>query len=533
MGQGKFAVVKKARHKETGELFAIKIIEKNSFMQDHPKMKSEVEIMKCIDHPNCLRFIEVYESLNKVYIVMEMLQGGELLDRVVAQDHFSEMESARVISQILSAVDYIHAKGIVHRDIKPENVLYVSTADNSAVKLADFGLAGRVDLHGVGGKKNPFKTMCGTPLYCAPEVLRVQNYGAACDIWSIGVILYLLLSGCPPFYQGLPVPVLFERIKTGAYSFPDSHWKDVSKEAKTLIRSMLTVDPDKRAVPGGCLKHKWITRFKASELPVHKLSGHARLRDWNALRKIKGAAHMVEWMYWGGVGSQNPEERLEILEQVKRDPQRLAELEEAFRHLDYDKTGAIFTSDVARLEACALEEAFAQTCAGVEAASSEQVAEMLSRFDLKHSGKVDLESYLVRMGPEGYDPGKGGRTVEEEAAHRHEVLQGTFDFFDTTHDGVISTVELKLAMRRLGFRVTDKEVKKIMEIAGTVTETITIQQFNVLMTTHLDFWPYLDSAEHHNEEVSSASFSEEEEDGDEGDNDSDLPDAPDDEDSLP
>jgi len=284
LGSGNFAVVKKAQNKSQNKDIpkdvAIKIIDKAK-VEDMNDIQREIEIMSMVNHPNVIRLFEIYDEPKKMHLVMELVTGGELFDRIVAKGSYSEKDAATTMRTLCDALAFLHEKHIVHRDLKPENLLYQSPADDSPIKVADFGLA-RV----VSGK-DMMKTACGTPGYVAPEILKNQGYDSgAVDVWSAGVILYILLCGFPPFYEE-ELPALFDQILHARYDFPSPWWDNISKEAKDLVTKMLTVDPKKRLTAKQVTEHSWMQQ--ASE--DAKLDSAVKsLRKYNASRKLKKAA---------------------------------------------------------------------------------------------------------------------------------------------------------------------------------------------------------------------------------------------------
>jgi len=216
LGSGNFAVVKKAKYKNytpNGPIpaeVAIKIIDKAK-VEDMNDIQREVEIMQMVDHTHVIKLYEIFDEPKKMHLVMELVTGGELFDRIVAKGNYNERYAALTIRDLCDGLGYLHSKNVVHRDLKPENILYKSPAEDAPIKIADFGLARLVS------SKDLMKTACGTPGYVAPEVLRNQGYDSgAVDMWSAGVILYIMLCGFPPFYEE-ELPALFDQIMNARY----------------------------------------------------------------------------------------------------------------------------------------------------------------------------------------------------------------------------------------------------------------------------------------------------------------------------
>jgi len=207
-----------------------------------------------LDHPNVVKLLEAYESKSSVYLVMELVTGGELFDRIVEKGSYTEKDAADLIKQVLSAVAYMHSSGVVHRDLKPENLLYHSPDEDSKIMISDFGLS-KMEDSGI------MATACGTPGYVAPEVLAQKPYGKEVDVWSIGVISYILLCGYPPFYDENDAN-LFAQILKGEFEFDSPYWDDISQEAKEFIRSLMCVDVDKRLSCEDAIAHSWISGAK-------------------------------------------------------------------------------------------------------------------------------------------------------------------------------------------------------------------------------------------------------------------------------
>lgn len=252
LGTGSFATVKRAVKKATKEEFAIKVIKKSKLNPEElAVVHDEVEIMHRIEHENCVKLYEMYESKRKVYMVLEYLTGGELFDRIVQKGSYSEKDASQLIKSIATAIKYLHGIGVVHRDLKPENLIYANEKSDSPIKITDFGLA-------KFNKTAEMNTACGTPGYVAPEVLKNESYGSPVDLWSLGVILYILLCGFPPFFHDSTAQ-LYRQIKKGEYKFPDPYWTDISQNAKSLVSGLLAVDPNKRLTPDGVLSHVWIS----------------------------------------------------------------------------------------------------------------------------------------------------------------------------------------------------------------------------------------------------------------------------------
>mmetsp|Transcript_12511 Transcript_12511/g.23232 ORF Transcript_12511/g.23232 Transcript_12511/m.23232 type:complete len:336 (-) Transcript_12511:93-1100(-) len=285
LGTGSFATVKVATPKDDkGEVRAVKIMNLTTMKaEDAEALETEMQILHDLEHPNIVKLFETYRSKKNVYLVMELMTGGEMFDRIVAKEHYEEAMARKDLTQIAQALEYCHKNHIVHRDLKPENLLYADATDDSVVKLADFGLAKMVS------EKPLMKTACGTPGYVAPEILYGQEYDFKVDVWSFGVISYILLCGFPPFYHPNNAE-LFRQIKRGKYEFPSPYWDNVSKEAKEFIASMLVQNPADRPTMTEVLQNPWLTGDSNSDLS----SNLSRLKEFNASRKFKNAVMGIQ-----------------------------------------------------------------------------------------------------------------------------------------------------------------------------------------------------------------------------------------------
>lgn len=269
LGVGVNGKVKLLTCKKTGRRCALKIL------YDTPKARREIDLhFRCCLHPNIVSIVDVYENYNDnrrcLLLVMECMEGGELFERIQKKSSFTEKEAAQLIKCIASAVQHIHSLNIAHRDLKPENLLFTDTSDEAVIKLTDFGFAKECD--------QVLQTPCYTPYYVAPEILQTESrkagvYDKSCDAWSLGVILYILLCGYPPFYSegGAHIsPGMKRRIRSGVYDFPPEEWKDISSSVKDLIRGLLHIDPERRMTVDQMMRHPWIAASdEVPQTPLH------------------------------------------------------------------------------------------------------------------------------------------------------------------------------------------------------------------------------------------------------------------------
>ena len=281
-----------------GDGAAIKVIKKPSSRRAVERvelLRAEVQILRSIQHPNIVRLYDVYESPNRLYLVMELLTGGELFDRIVGLGKFSEDDARYFTFKMLNAVLYLHDRNICHRDLKPENILLATPEPDAELKITDFGLSK------ISALPDDFlmTTRCGTPGYVAPEVLaqevthgELRRYGTSCDCWSVGVIVYILLSAAPPFY-GKTDAEMNRRIKQGQYKFPDKYWSHISQSAKDFICRLLTVDPTRRMSALEALQHDWVVSIGVHTNDLFAVSKEtygvpvmqARLHEFNTDRR--------------------------------------------------------------------------------------------------------------------------------------------------------------------------------------------------------------------------------------------------------
>eukprot|EP01033_Poteriospumella_lacustris_P002831 gene2831-2058_t len=269
IGSGMSGEVYLCIQRKTGRRCAVKVIDTRKFSMTPGLAKEELlqeaTLMHELKHPYIIEVLDTYHSPTAIYIVMELLEGGDLFDRIVERIRYTEDNARKVLFQIITAVHFLHSKRIVHRDLKPENILLVHANDDTQIKVTDFGLAKKVSAEGL-------RTFCGTPQYFAPEVLLrrsgshgkgVGAYGMAADMWSVGVIMYIMLSGTFPFDE----ENLYDQIEQAKYSFAGNEWTHVSLEAKHMIRSLLTLRADLRLTTQQALQHPWITNTKLSRQP--------------------------------------------------------------------------------------------------------------------------------------------------------------------------------------------------------------------------------------------------------------------------
>lgn len=276
LGRGASSVVKMCRQRGTKQDFAVKIMKNNV---DKKIIRTEIGILLRLKHSNIIQLKEIFETESHLYMVLELVTGGELFERVVEKGYYSEKDAACAIKQILEAAAYLHSNDIIHRDLKPENLLYSDESENATLKVADFGLSKMlVDI--------ATSTVCGTPGYCAPEVLLGQKYDTMIDMWAIGVILYILLCGFEPFYDERGDQAMFQRILKCDYEFISPWWDEVSESAKDIVRKLIVLDPSKRLTAKQALQHPWVQGKGAKREDMEKT--RSKLKEFNAKRKLRG-----------------------------------------------------------------------------------------------------------------------------------------------------------------------------------------------------------------------------------------------------
>ncbi|CAG9319801.1 unnamed protein product [Blepharisma stoltei] len=397
LGRGAFGEVRRAKHRSTNLLRAIKILLKDKpSTEANTELLNEVEMIKAVDHPNIIKVFEYFETPRKSYIVMELCQGGELFDEFSKRNVLKEDDCATVIKQLLSAVSYLHSHNIIHRDLKPENILIETKGDISNVKISDFGTAT------LCAKNAKIRGALGTVYYVAPEVL-LGNYDSKCDMWSIGVIIFTLLSGCPPF-DGINDNAILNKILKGNYSFTGPIWANISREAKDLISSLLC-PVETRLTAESALNHPWIQRRCPNNQDLHSLGNVlTKLKDFHCASKLKEAVSIF-------ITSQC----------ITSDETK--QLKEAFKTLDVSGDGKISKKELA--------DQYTKFMEGGE--SKAAVEEIMADVDSDKSGFIDYTEFLKA-------------TLDRKKLESSENLKAAFNLFDKDKSGTISAAEIRMVL---------------------------------------------------------------------------------------
>ncbi|XP_014490474.1 calcium-dependent protein kinase SK5 [Vigna radiata var. radiata] len=414
LGQGQFGTTFLCTHNATGRTFACKSIPKRKLLckEDYDDVWREIQIMHHLsEHPNVVRIHGTYEDTSSVHLVMELCEGGELFDRIVQKGHYSERQAANLIKTILEVVEACHSLGVMHRDLKPENFLFDTVEEDAKLKTTDFGLS-------VFYK--PGETFCdvvGSPYYVAPEVLR-KHYGPESDVWSAGVILYILLSGVPPFWAETEQGI-FRQILLGRLDFQSEPWPSISDSAKDLIRKMLDRNPKTRLTAHKVLCHPWIVDDNlAPDKPLDS-AVLSRLKQFSAMNKLKKMALRV------------------IAERLSEE--EIGGLKELFKMIDADNSGTITFDE--------LKEGLKRV--GSDLMESE-IKDLMDAADIDNSGTLDYGEFIAA-------------TVHLNKLEREENLVSAFSYFDKDGSGYITIDEIQQACKDFGLEDVhiDEIVKEI------------------------------------------------------------------------
>ncbi|XP_076449440.1 serine/threonine-protein kinase H1 homolog [Babylonia areolata] len=322
IGRGSFSRVVRVEHRMTKQPYAIKMIDR---IQGKEVFEAELNVLRRVRHRYIIQLVEVFECLEKVYMVMELATGGELFDRIIAKGSFTERDAVRVLRMVLDGVEYLHGLGIAHRDLKPENLLYYHPGHDSKIMITDFGLS-----HMMSGPDICMRTTCGTPEYIAPEILARKTYTVQVDLWAIGVITYILLSGTMPFDDENRTR-LYRIILKAKYSYTGEHWKDVTSLAKDFIDKTLVVDPLERLTASKAIRHPWLASgASSSQKNLHRTISHNLLQRQstreNSTKSAKSTKSNKSNRSGHSLRSDRRRVQPEEIDELHKDPEVQAEL---------------------------------------------------------------------------------------------------------------------------------------------------------------------------------------------------------------
>uniref|UniRef100_A0A3B0N8N4 non-specific serine/threonine protein kinase n=1 Tax=Theileria annulata TaxID=5874 RepID=A0A3B0N8N4_THEAN len=413
LGNGSYGNVLKGVHKESGAVRAIKIILKSK-IENAMRMKREIQIMKTLDHPNIIKLFEVYEDAECLYLVMEMCVGGELFDRIVSTNGFSEACAASIMRQVFSAIAYCHNRNVLHRDLKPENILYLNNKPSSTIKIIDWGFATKCY------RTHKFTSLVGTPYYVAPEVL-LGNYDKACDIWSAGVILFILLVGYPPFHGNNNTEIL-NNVKRGTLKFVEKHWSHVSKSAIDLIKRCLHYIPKNRITAEEALNHEWILRIRTIPLSVEPHISKSLARRFKKFLKYNKMKQMA----------------LTCLAYHLSD-RELAPLTNAFESLDKDGDGVLSLAEVANGLKHSRQSSF-------------NIQQIVKGIDTDQSGIIEYTEFVAAA-------------IDARLYNQKDFFKRAFNIFDTDRDGKITREDMYrvFSTESMSPQMTQEMVEDILE----------------------------------------------------------------------
>ncbi|KAL5998606.1 Calcium-dependent protein kinase 15 [Asimina triloba] len=435
LGRGRFGITYLCTQNSTGLKFACKSIPKWKLVTrgDVEDVKREIQIMQHLTgQPNIVELKGVYEDQRNVHLVMELCSGGELFDRIIAHGSYSECDAARIGRAIVNVVYACHFMGVMHRDLKPENFLLVSNED-SELKATDFGLSVFIE------EGKVYQDIVGSAYYVAPEVLR-RNYGMEIDVWSAGVILYILLSGVPPFWAETEKGI-FDAVIKGHIDFTSEPWPSISQSAKDLIRKMLTKDPKKRITAAEVLEHPWMREDGAASAKPINSAVLIRLKQFRAMNKLKKLALKVGWTFYNVAvtitvsfifhGEKGNEKSCFFCFSFKVIADNLSEeeikgLRQMFKNMDIDQSGTITYEE--------LKTGLSKLGSKVTEA---EVKQLLDAADADHNGSIDYMEFVTA-------------TMHRHRLEKDENLYKAFQFFDIDGSGFITRDELKQAMTAYG-----------------------------------------------------------------------------------
>lgn len=434
LGRGEFGITYLCTDVSTGEKFACKSISKKKLRTavDIDDVRREVEIMKHLhNHQNIVSLKDTYEDEDAVHIVMELCEGGELFDRIVARGHYTERAAAAVMKTIVEVVQNCHKHGVMHRDLKPENFLFANKKENSPLKAIDFGLS----IFFKPGER--FNEIVGSPYYMAPEVLK-RNYGPEVDVWSAGVILYILLCGVPPFWAETEQGVA-QAIIRSVIDFKRDPWPRVSDNAKDLVKKMLDPDPKRRLTAQEVLEHPWLQNAKkAPNVPLGE-TVRARLKQFSVMNKLKKRALGVIAEHLSIEEVAGIKEAFEMMDIGKKGKVNLEELRIGLQNLgqqipDPDLQILVEAADVDGDGALNYGEFVAVSVHLRRMANDEHLHKAFAFFDQNQSGYIEIEELRNALN-------------DEVDSNSEEVISAIMHDVDTDKDGKISYGEFAAMMK--------------------------------------------------------------------------------------